>query len=317
MGEFILNLPFDEYAAIEAVSSSTLKHMRRSPLHFLNASIASRMPASPAKRRGTITHAAILEPKRFAEFAIVGTLNDNQRLALDAIAEGREVAVFEGKVRNGKAWEAFRDTHQSHVILTAREWSCIEHLGSKTPISAADYDLAKHMRESVMCHRVASTLLESGAPEVSMLWDDAGTGVDCKGRADWLSDGREGLIVGLKTTARADQRAFSKQAAELGYHIQWAMYCDAFTACFQRVPRVVEIVVESVPPHDVVVYEITDETLCQGRLEYGRLLERVKQCVEADHWPGISDEIVEFALPPWALDYDNVDLTLDGEVIDG
>jgi hypothetical protein len=81
-------------------------------------------------------------------------------------------------------------------------------------------------------------------------------------------------------------------------------------------PQVVEVVVESAAPYDVVVYEVGLDTIEQGRKEYRALLARLRECVDSDTWPGSAPEIVDFALPVWALAMDDVpSLTLGGEVI--
>jgi hypothetical protein len=62
----------------------------------------------------------------------------------------------------------------------------------------------------------------------------------------------------------------------------------------------IEIIVESAPPHAVVVYEIPDDVLVQGREDYTRLLVALSECEDQDDWPGPFTEVQTLTLPTWA-----------------
>lgn len=57
---------FSDYAAIEAVNWSTLKHMLESPLHYRHA-LQSRRADTPALARGRLSHLLLFEPDSFGE----------------------------------------------------------------------------------------------------------------------------------------------------------------------------------------------------------------------------------------------------------
>jgi hypothetical protein len=48
----------------------------------------------------------------------------------------------------------------------------------------------------------------------------------------------------------------------------------------------VEIVVESAPPHAVVTYIIPEDAILQGRDEYEKLLEVLQRCERTGEWRG-------------------------------
>lgn len=273
-GELLYRIPFANYCAFEGINISSLKAMRRSPLHYLESAARSKRP-SKAMSIGTATHCAVLEPSRFVE----------------------EYARFADRFdKRTKAFKDFEAGHPGREIL-----------------SAVDYDACTAMRDAVRSHEAAANLLVEGRPEVSILWTDDATGIDCRGRADWIAPGH--VLVGLKTTARADTWAFPRQAASLGYHLQWAYYHDGYEAATGHAPRMVEIVVESERPHDVVVYEIGADTIEQGRREYRELLVRLRECVEADTWPGSAPAPVPFSLPMWAMHEPDQSLLIGGEEV--
>jgi hypothetical protein len=140
---------------------------------------------------------------------------------------------------------------------------------------------------------------------VTLQWTDEETGIACKGRADWISfadrTDRPDALVGLKTTREIQIRRFATSAARYGYHLQWAFYSDGYEAMHHVALPTVEIVVESAPPHDVVVYEIPEDVIDAGREEYRTALEKLKWCRRGDEWVGVAGGApVVFQLPRWA-----------------
>ncbi len=269
-------IPFAEYQGSRALNISALKNMRRSPLYY-RYRLDHPMKATAAMHLGTATHAAVLEPDRFA---------------LDYI-------VWDGGRKAGKAWEEFAGSVGAANILSAKEHETI--LG---------------MAAAVRANRYASMYLATGAAEVTLEWADDLTGFDCKGRADWITrDGSAHVVVGLKTAKDCRQIPFGNQSARLGYHLQWAFYFDGFYTINGVEPRMVEIVVENEEPFDVAVYVIGDDVLEAGRLEYRRLLDRVAECETSGKWPGAVENQESLSLPSWVYESESdlAELGLQGE----
>ena len=104
MGElsgFIENMPYEEYAKVDALNGSSIIHMRRSPMNF-RWKMDNVEPPTPALILGTATHRMILEPNRVGDFAVWGEKEEE-------------------KVRRGKVWDAFQEAHQDKMILTVDE----------------------------------------------------------------------------------------------------------------------------------------------------------------------------------------------------
>lgn len=270
----VAGVPFAEYAAQPGQNVSTLKAMLRSPLHYRHALTSHK--TTSAMVLGTAAHVATLEPERF----------------------GEAFAIWDGGRRAGKDWEQFKADNSERDILTADE-----------------RDEAQAIAAAVRGCAEAMLYLATGHAEVSMQWRHDGTGRALKGRADWLTtlDGAD-VVVGLKTTRDARPREFSRQAAQLGYHLQWAYYCDGFRAVTGRTPVMVEIVVESAAPYDVVVYSIPEPVLTRGRDEYRAALERLDECERSGIWPGCAPGEQEFELPSWAYPEDEADIIIDEAV---
>jgi exodeoxyribonuclease VIII len=268
-GMITYDMPWDEYRALDGISISSLKNMRRSPLHYMHAKVAG-SPPNAAMNLGSATHVAVLEPDKF-----------------DA-----EHVVFTGERRAGKEWTAFR-----------------EGAGSRRIITQAEHGLAVGMQAAVRACPDAMRYLRAGRAEVTLQWP-----TDHKGRIDWLTP--DGIIVGLKTARDCRPHPFGSQSAKLGYHLQWAYYHDGYQALTGEDARVVEIVVESSPPHDVGVYVVPEDVLLQGREEYEALLKIRAECVATGRWPGAVQGEQILTLPTWAYnssddDDDSSDLGLE------
>lgn len=139
---------FAEYAAINAVNFSTLKHMKKSPLHYLEA-VKTEREDTVRLAMGRGAHTAVLEPDRFP---------------LDYV-------VFKGKRRQGKDWTAFESMHANDTILKANE-----------------YQQCLAIRDAVRRHPVAGKLFVGGFSEQAITWTDPDTKLKCKAKLDWFTD---------------------------------------------------------------------------------------------------------------------------------
>jgi len=200
--------------------------------------------------------------------------------------------VCYGKRRAGKKWEAFEAAHSSQTILNETE-----------------YYRALNIANAAGGHPLAREYLGPGLKEAVFTWKDKVTGTMCKGRIDHAGT----HLVDVKTCAQVEPRLFLNQSARLGYHAQIAFYYDGIRANGVRVaPEPVIIAVESVEPHDVVVYAVPDHVLEAGRDEYRRLLALLEHCRKTDEWPGIAPDALSLDLPAWADDSGPLGLTFDG-----
>lgn len=272
--EMMMGMPYGWYEQNPGLRMSALKEINRSPQHFQHA-LAHPKSSKPLSL-GKAAHVAVLEPERFsAEHSVWRVRTSSGSLA----------------ARNPK--------HKKYKDFMAES-------AARTIITEDEETAALAIQQAVRGNSDAMRYLASGEAEVTLLWPMHGR--QCKGRVDWLAiiDGGT-VIVGLKTARNCTLYPFSTAAAKLLYHLQWAWYFDGFNTITGEIARVVEIVVESEPPHAVVVYSIPDEVIQQGREEYLRLIEQLDECERAGVWPGPAPGEVLFSLPTWA--YRNEDLS--------
>lgn len=276
-GNIVSRVPAEEYHAQPGVSITRLKELKRSPLHYQHFLKNPKMSAPLSL--GTAAHCATLEPERFGrQFAIWARRGDAGNLC----------------PRKGQYWDAFQAENPGKTIITEDE-----------------YSVALALAKAVRYDPCASRYLESGEPEVTMHWQLTSESmlrkpvtVDCRGRADWMTrvDG-EHYLIGLKTARDCRPFIFGNAAAKLGYHLQWAFYLDGYKAITGITPHLKEIVVESAAPHDVVVYDIPEDVILQGRGEYEILLRQLIECESRQEWLGVANGLEQvLSLPTWAFD---------------
>lgn len=168
-----------------------------------------------------------------------------------------------------EAWAAFIGMNPGKIILTAEE-------------NQALHDMSK----SVLLHPFAFKLLNDGRSEVSVLWTDEATGIDCKARPDRVPEGNKGVIVDLKSVRDASEHAFTNAVVNFGWHREAGIYIEGFNAATKgKVDSFVFIACEKEPPYRTEVYVLDDDFIAFGRAEFHRLLNIEKQCREAKFYP--------------------------------
>ena len=248
-------IDFDAYRALPGVNWSLLREMDKSPAHYAYRREHEK-PDSARLLFGRAVHTAVLEP-------------DDLPL---------QYAVYEGKTRRGKEWDAFVESNPGKSILKPDEYrTCLA------------------VRDAVLANPDAAALL-TGTSEVAVQWEDAKTGIACKGRVDHvLGDG----FIDLKTTTNIDAWAFTNVSAKMHYHAAAAFYArglDAASACL--------IAVEVNAPYDVGVFRFTDDALLAGAQKVDDLLAHLATCLERDEWPGRYSGEQDLNVPEWMVDPD-------------
>lgn len=256
----IVSEPFADYVRRPGVNFSLLKEMARSAKRY-RFRAANPIEDTARLALGRATHTAVFESDRFAI----------------------EYAVFPGPRRAGKEWDAFCAAHRGQTILNLDE-----------------YATALSMRDAVRAHPVAGPLLASGKPEQTVTWKDEETGLDCKGRIDWMA-GSSSAFCDLKTTTDIDADRFGALATRFGYHGQMAYYREGLLANGLEIDAKI-IAVEADEPHDVAVFALANEdTLYAGEEMWRGALRRVADCQERGVWPGRYEAETLLILPPWAF----------------
>ncbi len=255
------SMKFSEYAAAPGCNFSTLKHMAKSPLHYKFA-LENPPEVTPAMLLGRATHTAVFEPDRFQ----------------------LEYAVWTGS-RRTNAYKEFAKECEGQGRSVLRE---------------DEYETTLAIRDTVRSIPAVAKLLEKGRPEISLFWRNPPTGLECKGRPDWIA---KNAILDLKTTVNIDEGWFAQQAWKMGYFHQAAMYQEGFSVSSGKgvlLPFGI-IAVERKPPHACRLYWLDEDSLEKAWAEYVTWIEKVLDCTTSDNWPGPEPVEERLLAPAWAM----------------
>lgn len=267
-----LGIPDAEYFATPGLSSTGIKHLLRSPAHYQHS----------LKHR---TDSTTFDVGHAAHAKILG-------VGLGVVEYGPEHITPSGAISTKAA---------------TVEWAKDQRAAGLTPVSPDQVREVDAMAEAVLAHATAGPLLEGGDPEVSLLWDDAATGVRCRGRIDYLHS--ETLAVDLKTCASADPRDFDRTAVKYGYGEQAAHYMNGLTATRGDIgTRFLHVLVEKTAPHLVSVVELDDVFLFIAQARVRRAIDTYAACQAANDWPGYPDSVQTIAAPGWYGDDDTEEM---------
>ena len=255
-----------------------MRHPNDGRLHFSEVKAHAK---SPAHVRHAVQHA-----RELTRPMIVGGV-------ADCLVFGqRGYALYPGKVRNGKEWEAFR----------------AEHPGEYTPI-ASELEDAMGAAEAVLADPVARDLLGHGAEYQRVLqWD--GWGLPCgsgipgeRGGIDVINarhPTRKPYIADLKITSSTRPEELSRQALNMYWHCQGEWLMQGARATGLEAVDFYLIACEAHPPHVVTVLRVPEEALLLGRKLLVKWTEAHRACEAADAWPGYCLSEVELEIPEWA-----------------
>jgi hypothetical protein len=239
----------DEYRSVKAWSNSDISMVLQSPA-LLEWSKNTPSDGSEAIERGTHLHCAVLEPDVFAKQYV-------------------KIPDFDARSKAGReAKEAFK-SNMGHADIV------LDH---------ATYQQVIAMRDSILAHPVANRLLTSpGQSEVSIFAELQGLNV--KARPDRIVDpasfGGKHILIDVKKTADIDKFIYSVR--DFGYHRQHAFYSDVYFQLTGHRPRFVFVVVgekRSIGRHPVRVWELPEDVVDKGRVEYLDGLEKCREYAE-------------------------------------
>lgn len=190
----------------------------------------------------------------------------------------------------------------------------------KTPILFHEVKTIREMVKAVRADPLASKLLapSDGIAEASMFWADRETGVELRGRIDFLRkpDGSGRLkLPDYKTAKSADPRQFARSMADYNYPISAANYIDGLIELeYASEIEFLYVVQEKTAPYLVSVIGQKPDDIARGRLMKRKAIHTFKTCTERNEWPGYSTEIHYPDMPTWWSYYVD-DITEEAMVI--
>lgn len=259
------NIPFEEYLKYDAISSTGIVKLRKSPAHY-QVYINEPHVETPARLLGKLIHSAILEPESFKKFAFIPEKFDRRT------KEGKE------------SYNEFMAENHSNTIVSK------EH-----------YETILGILEACYKHPLASKLLKGGKNEISGFWRDPITDVKCKMRIDKLLD--NDVIIDLKSCEDASLSGFRASINKYLYHIQSSFYLEGLGNIKQKLfSNFVHFAVEKSAPYGIGIYTLDDVSLAAGSDEIRKHLEIYDTCMKNNIWSCYPEEIQNMSISSHLLE---------------
>jgi hypothetical protein len=248
----IYDISNEDYHGANGLSRSALMLFKKSPMHYANVYEKERKVEStitPAFILGNAVHTYILEPLQFESRYLVAYKPDGRT------KEGKEMM------------ERINIEACGRTILASNVFAEVEKMGN-----------------SFLNNEIACQFLKDAQIEKSIFWKDCHTNTLLKCRPDiWLPN----MIGDVKTTVDASPRAFQRDIAQYGYHIQAAMIQDGiYHITGKRITEYVTLAIEKTAPYAIGIYILDQEAIDRGRQEYNELMEQYNDYSERQVWPG-------------------------------
>ncbi len=188
---------------------------------------------------------------------------------------GAEVAVFAGKVRRGKEWDAFRADNAGKVILNPAEFARV-----------------RGVSDAIRRNKVAERLLFSEGTVREQRIDWEWNGRKCRSTPDARS---LRTLIELKSCRSSSPEQFRRDALRYAYPSQLAFYRRAIEQATGVRPREVYIIaVEQAAPYAVTPFQLTERALEAGDRLVKGWFEQLRVCEATGMWPEYTLGIEEF-----------------------
>jgi len=277
---------WDEYRKLNAMNATTLLWGLNSMQH-LKAAIDGTLDRkeTPALAFGKALHCRLLEPSLYKTLY---TVAEPCSARLKSGRRAGEPCGASGSYTDGSRWYC-----GTHKTLSSYEPTDV--------ISATDSASIEAIYRAVRNHKVVNLIRQHGGYEVTAV--AAMRGVKFKIRLDKLIlDGNcPPSIVDLKktTVGGAAIQKFERSVDKYNYDVRAAMYVDVIKALTGKLCHFIWVVVEDGFPHGINVIHADLDTIRVGRAKYRGLTDDFLRCVEADDWPGYTNDIIPGGLSKW------------------
>lgn len=171
----------------------------------------------------------------------------------------------------------------------------------QTICSAADYEIVMRAMDAVHSHPAARLALQHTSSVMEQPGIVSEGDFELRIKPD-IRNPDLAAIFDLKTISDASGDNFARQATNLMYWMQAALYLDVAKRLEpQRYAHFFFIVLETNPPFGCRVFDVDSTGLDLGREQYQLAVETIKRCRTTKKWPAYSSEIEVLVPPAYAM----------------
>lgn len=263
----VCQMPDAEYFKAPGVSQSDLKHLMRSPAHYLAYKADPDDESTKAQEFGD----------QFDRF-----LCDREK--------------FESTL-------AVKPRGMNFATTVGKDWRAKQQADGREIIASADYDKIGGMLDALWSHPYAKEILANSDLQVCGFAPFAlGGKVQRKGKFD-IRPRSGNFLADIKSTEDAREAHFIYQCRQYGYHVQAGSYLSLNNSATNEARDCfLFVVVEKEKPHGVVVYNMPADlennprripTIAEGRRAYVEALQKYIECETSGIWPCYPTDVVE------------------------
>lgn len=215
---------------------------------------------------------------------LVGTIV--HLLLLGARTGAKPIVCYEGGIRRGKEWDAFKAKNVGAEIVSVSEW-----------------DDAERIAEAVRRSPIAMSRLEGARLETPLVWEECGIRCSTSG-VDIIPV--NGDVGDLKTTPSTYPEIWRRHAFRMLYPQQLAFYRRGARANGIAARDLFILGVERKAPYEVVELRLTERMAAFADQSVTLWLETLKNYRESIpepktvyDWPGYAQAPMDLDLPAW------------------
>jgi hypothetical protein len=270
MNKIIENLSEKEYFQLEGIHQSFLKKIySTSVLHaYLSKEIKTK-----SKTNGSLVDTLIFSP--------------------DSVRENYEIIPLkaDGKELNKNSTDY-------------KQWEASIISQGKMPLSKKVLEQAERTAYKLKENPIFLEYLDTAIyKQVTLLFDDPTTGLQCVARPDGISKINGNIILwDLKTTRNINPFFFKKDIYNFGYHLQAAQYIIAMklngiiTSLYENTPAFLVAVETSTGI--MQVFKLSPSMIMEGLRAREEAIIKWKTALETKVYPGYSDDVIEVEHTP-------------------
>lgn len=252
-----------EYRKDPAHAQSHVKHILKSPAHYLAAKQSKFIP-TVSMQMGSALHCLVLEGE--------------DQLLRDFVVKPDGISLA---TKEGKEWKARAGRK---TVLSSDNWRDI-------------YGMADSIRRLEWFDSSQDDYRKYN--ELSLYWNS--DGLDCKCRLDRLVlNQRHGIILDLKTTDTVEPDAFLRKViGSMNYLFQAAWYAEGVEQVLDVSAEFIFVAIERTAPYTARIFEVSRSMIEEGLAQTKRARQLLQECIKSNEWqqPEITSEGLE--LPGW------------------
>lgn len=276
---------FEKYLSAEGESSTALKEMCKTPIHYLYYKQQEFKPKNTNHFvLGTFAHQAFLEPSKFDKVVAEPTepLNTKEGVAKtiewywnllkrqpDSVLSDLNMGQLKSKLND------LKEDASGYTIVPG------EYITIINAVKSSYYRYGGGILPKLMKHVKA---------EVSMYGVDPRTELKVKVRPDAMlleEDFKTNAVVSFKTTSANTIEAFARDCAKFKYELSEGMYLDVASHIANRpFTATLMVVLQTCIPYQVFLLYWDAEDLEVGKYKYFQAMDQVRECKEKGQYPG-------------------------------